>query len=379
MNKSNSYYKNLTILFIVTVGLISILTLLLPNKDFSESENRVLSKCPKFTFERLIDGRYTKKYEKYKIDQFIGRDFFMSVKASSDLLIGKKDNNSVFLSDDGYLIENFMPMSDEKINDTLDSINEFSKKYNKSNTYVGIVPTAISIYEDKLPSFSPIQKQNAYLDKFYENLTPKIKTLDISSALYKAKDEYLYYKTDHHWTTLAASKAYEVAKKEMKLENVNSKFEPITVSTDFNGTLTSKSGFSTSNDSIDIYLNVNPNLKISVAYPEASKKSPSLYDTSKLEIKDKYAIFLSGNHPIINIRTNAKTTDSIIVFKDSYANCFIPFLMEHYSKITVIDPRYYYDDLYKLMDENQYDDILFLYNANTFFSDMSLAPVLRNE
>ncbi|MGL5576229.1 MAG: DHHW family protein [Sarcina sp.] len=377
MNKQK-YYKILTILFIGIIGFFSILTILLPDKTFSESENRVLSKRPKFTFEKLLDNRYTKKYEKYKTDQFIGRDFFMNIKASSDLLLGKKDNNSVFLSDDGYLIENFTPMSDKKINDTLLAINDFAKKYNKSNTYVGIVPTAVSIHEDKLPNFSPVQKQDTYLREFYKNLIPEIKTLDITSALSKSADEYLYYKTDHHWTTLAASKAYEIAKKEMKLDNVNSKFKPLTVSTNFNGTLTAKSGFSTSNDSIDAYLNINKNLKISVSYPKVGKKSPSLYDTSKLETKDKYAMFLSGNHPIIDIRTNAKTTNTLIIFKDSYANCFIPFLTEHYSKITVIDPRYYYDDLYKLMDENQYNDILFLYNANTFFSDSSLIPVLQN-
>ncbi|MGL4654919.1 MAG: DHHW family protein [Sarcina sp.] len=380
MKNKNSYYKNLTIIFITVIGLIALLTILLPDKDFSESENRILAKRPKFTFERLVDGRFTKKYEKYKTDQFLGRDFFMNIKASSDLLLGKKDNNLVFLADDNHLIETFTPMTSEKISDTFTSINDFAKKYENSNIYVGIVPTAISIYEDKLPHFSPVENQLSYISSFYENLKPTIKTLNFYTPLTASKDDYLYYKTDHHWTSLAASKAYEVAKKDMKLDNIDSTFTPTTVSTDFNGTLTSKSGFSVSNnDSIDVYLNNNPDLKVSVTYPQEGKKSPSLYDTSKLETKDKYAMFLSGNHPIIDIRTNAKTTNTIIIFKDSYANCFIPFLIEHYSKITVIDPRYYYDDLYKLMDENKYDDILFLYNANTFFSDTSLAPVLRNE
>ena len=379
MKPENNYYKNLTIIFTSIIGIVFFLTIFIPDKNFSESENRVLAKSPKFSFERLIDGRYTKKYEKYKTDQFIGRDFFMNTKASSDLLLGKKDNNSVFLSDDGHLIENFLPISDDKIKDNLNSINNFAKKYNNSKTYIGIVPTAISIYEDKLPSFSPIKNQIGYISRFYENLSSTITTLDINSELKKSSNEYLYYKTDHHWTSLAANKAYNVAKDKMKLNNIESKFEQLTVSNDFNGTLTSKSGFSTSNDNIDVYLNTNPNLKVIVTYPEAGKKSSSLYDTSKLKTKDKYSMFLSGNHPITDIRTTAETTNSIIIFKDSYANCFIPFLTEHYSKITVIDPRYYYDDLYKLMEENKFDDILFLYNANTFFSDTSLAPVLQNQ
>ena len=379
MKPENNYYKNLAIIFVSMISIVFFLSIFMPDKNFSESENRLLAKNPKFSFERLIDGRYTKKYEKYKTDQFIGRDFFMNIKATSDLLLGKKDNNSVFLCDDGYLIENFLPMSDDKIKENFDSINNFAEKYNNSKTYVAIVPTAISIYEDKLPSFAPVKNQVEYIDSFYKNLSSTITTLDINSELRKSIDDDLYYKTDHHWTSLAASKAYNLVKDKMNLNNVESEFEPITVSNDFNGTLTSKSGFSTSNDNIDVYLNTNPNLKVIVTYPESGKKSSSLYDTSKLETKDKYAMFLSGNHPIIDIKTTAKTPNSIIIFKDSYANCFVPFLTEHYSKITIIDPRYYYDDLYKLMEENKFDDILFLYNANTFFSDRSLSPVLKNE
>ncbi|MGL4762865.1 MAG: DHHW family protein [Sarcina sp.] len=380
MKNKNSYYKTLAILFIAVIGLVTILNILLPDKDFSESENRVLSKNPKFSLERLVDGRYTKKYEKYKTDQFIGRDTFMGVKSFSDLLLGKKDNKSVFLADDGYLIEDFTPMSNEKIEDNLKSINDFTKKYKDVNSYVAIVPTAISIYDDKLPSFSPVENQNTYIGKFYSELDTDIKTINLYDILYENKDKHLYYKTDHHWTTLSANLAYGVIKKEMALDNTESTFTPKTVSNEFKGTLSSKSGFrGNSNDSIDIYLNNNPDAKVIVEYPESQKRTTSLYDTSKLATKDKYAMFLSGNHPIINIKTTAKTTDSLVIFKDSYANCFIPFLTEHYSKITVIDPRYYYDDLYKLMDENQFDDMLFLYNANTFFTDSSIAPVLRNE
>ena len=378
MQNKNSYYKILTIIFIAAIGGVTVLNTLSPVKDFSESENRVLSKSPKFTFERLVDGRYTKKYEKYKTDQFIGRDFFMAIKSCSDLMLGKKNNNSVYLADDGYLIEDFSPISDEKIKANLTSINNFAKKYKDSKTTFAIVPTAISIFDEKLPSFSPVKNQNTYIKSFYDNLDPNINSVDLYNTLYNSRDEYLYYKTDHHWTSLAASKAYETIKKEMQLDNVESTFTAKTIATDFNGTLASKSGFrGNSTDSIDVYLNNNKDLK--VLYSNSTDKMPTLYDTSKLEGKDKYALFLSGNHPEITIKTTARTTDSIIVFKDSYANCFIPFLAEHYSKITVIDPRYYYDDLYKLMEENQYDDILFLYNANTFFSDTSIEPVLKNE
>lgn len=109
------------------------------------------------------------------------------------------------------------------------------------------------------------------------------------------------------------------------------------------------------------------------------KKTATLYDTSKLKGKDKYALFLGGNYPILDIKTTADSTDRLLIIKDSYANSLIPFLIPYYREIVVVDPRYYYDDIEKVMKKDNITSVLFLYNGNTFVKDNSISGVLQND
>lgn len=373
------YNKILTIIFILIILLISISSIIIPTKDFSEKENRVLAKKPSFSVDRILDGRYSKKFEKYKTDQIIGRNFFTTVKSTIDITFGKKFNNNIFYSDDGYLIEDFTPMEKTKIENNLNAINKFSEKYSTINSYITIVPTSISILDTELPLFVDTNKQITYIDNFYQNIT-MAKTISLEQTLKTHKDDYIFYKTDHHWTTLGAHLGYKDIKKEMNLKDSQVDYNTMTVSNKFNGALSSKSAFRTSaTDTVDIYIPQSTNVKVSVNYLDSKKKSTSLYEIEKLDTKDKYGVFLGGNHPIIEIKSTAKTTNSLLLFKDSYANSLVPFLTEHYSKIVIIDPRYYYDDIDVLISENNFTDLLYLYNANTFFSDESLSLVLNNK
>lgn len=377
---NHSYYKKLAIFFISILILVFGVNIISKDNKFSETENRVLQEMPKFTLDRLLDGRFFKKFDKYKSDQFTNRDFFIKVKALTDLSIGKREINDVYFCDDEYLIENFSPMSNDLINKNIKSINDFSNKFKDSNIFLSVVPTSISILEDKLPSFANNVSQTDYISNFYNNLNSEVKSIDVYKILNSLKNDYIYYKTDHHYTTFAAHEIYNNLKEPMNLTPSNITFTPYTVSDNFNGTLSSKSGFNpNTNDSIDIYLPKNSDIKTSVSYIESQKKSTSLYNLDKLSTKDKYAVFLDGNHPIIDINTSVKNDKKLLILKDSYANALIPFLVHHYSKITVVDPRYYYGDFYSLMEENKFDDILIYYNANTFFSDDSLSLILNNE
>ena len=193
------------------------------------------------------------------------------------------------------------------------------------------------------------------------------------------RDEEIYYHTDHHWTTKGAYYAFQDAKKQLGIaEKEEVKMKAYGVSNDFNGTLAAKSGYQTGyKEPIFIYLPEGDNApQIVVNYVEEQKKSASMYDSSKLEERDQYAVFFGGNHPLIDIRTTCAQDDRLLIFKDSYANCFIPFLAPYYREIVVVDPRYYSGNLETLMEEKQVDSVLFLYNANTFFEDRMLSGVL---
>lgn len=375
----NKYFKILTLLFLVfTVGMV-ILNAITKDKEFSQSENRMLAKKPKFTIERLLEGRFSTKYEKYKVDQFIGRDFFINVKSHIDKMLGKNENNGVYICDDGYLIEDFKRPDEKYLNENIKAINAFSKKYKEINQYMLIAPNAISILNDKLPKFAPVVNQKKYLADLNKSLNDKINFVDAYKALSDHKDEYIYYKTDHHWTTLGAYYGFLESAKSMKLDTRGNNYNIEPVTNDFHGTLYSKSGFaSKDSDTVNVYLPKDKEDEVVVNYVEEKKKSPSIYDSKKLQNKDKYEVFLGGNHPLVKINTTSKSEKKLLLIKDSYANSFVQFLTPYFSKIVMVDPRYFYEDIEQLINKEKITDMLYLYNANTFFSDTSLSAVLNN-
>ena len=374
------YYSIMTLVFLVI--LIVIVTLNTTKKDikFSESENRILAQKPKFSIERLLEGRYTKKYEKYKVDQFVDRDGWMKLKSSVDLALGKNESNGIYKGSDDYLIESFEVPDSEIVNRNIKAINNFNEKHKDINQYMLIAPNAVSILSEKLPPYAPVVSQKLVMDNFAKTLNKGINYIDVYNTLDKHDKEYIYYKTDHHWTTLGAYYSFLEAAKAMDLEVKKDYYNVERVSNDFYGTLYSKSGYEVKTpDYIDVYLPKDENDEYVVNYVEEQKKSASFYDSEKLETKDKYGVFLGGNHPVVKIKTTSKEDRKLLIFKDSYANSFVPFLTQYFSDIIMVDPRYYYDDIEKLIEEEGISDILYLYNANTFFSDTSLELVLNNQ
>lgn len=380
IRKNKPYFKILAIIFIIFLNTFFILGIVQKDAVFSENENRVLSRVPKLTFDNISSGRFSKKFEKYCADQFPNRELFIKLKTKTDIIFGKKEENNVFIGSDGYLIEKFQNPDNEAIYQKLLAINKFTQKYSNINHYFIIVPNASDIISDKLPKNAPTIVQRPFIERFFDNLDSKINKINLYDEFYSYNEHPIFYRTDHHWTSDGAYQAFLKLASSMNL-NVNSDYyDRHLVSDSFFGTLASKVGFyDKSGDEIYVYLPKNKSEDTVVSYVEEKTKSPSLYDTTKLESKNKYELFLKGNHPLIKIKTSARNTKTILIIKDSYANCFIPFLTPFFSNIIVIDPRYYFEDLYELVEMENVTDILYLYNANTFFDDTFLADVLNNK
>ena len=374
----NIYVKLMAIMFLVTIFSFVGLNLIVKDKQFSENENRLLEQKPKFTLDRLFEGRYTKKYEKYTVDQMVGRDEFIKIKTKTDDLMGKNSENGVFKCDDGYLIESFGKPNEEYLKANIEAINKFADKHKNIKTSMLIAPTAVNILEDKLPAFAPVYNQDEYLSRLSKSIDNKIDFVNISSEMKKHKDEYIYYKTDHHWTTLGAYYAFLDFANQSGLKTQPNSYDKYRVSNDFYGTLYSKSGYKVKPDQVDIYTPKDKNDQVIVEYKEEKKKSPTIYESEALKKKDKYEVFLGGNHPVVDIKTTSESDKTLLLIKDSYANSFVQFLTPYYKEIIMVDPRYYYEDIEKLIKEKNVTDLLYLYNANTFFNDSSLAPVLNN-
>lgn len=248
---------------------------------------------------------------------------------------------------------------------------------------MALVPNAANILSDELPAFAVTENQTEQFKEIKKGLGDSITWVDIQKALQKQQDKSIYYHTDHHWTTLGAYYAYEAIAKSMKLDMSKvPELKPYAVTGDFNGTLAATSGYEGGfREPIYIYSaeKIKDNPQVVVNYVEEQKKTATLYDSSKLKERDKYAVFLGGNYPMIDIRTTADSTDRLLLMKDSYANCLIPFLIPHYREIIVIDPRYYAGNIHRVMKENKVDSVLFLYNGNTFVEDNSISGVLADD
>ena len=164
----------------------------------------------------------------------------------------------------------------------------------------------------------------------------------------------------------------------MKLSD-NVSYKRYVVKNDFRGTLASKSGFvNGKNDSITIYMpNKDKDYRNSVIYySDTKKKTTEFYQLNNLETKDAYTVFGGSNHPMYTIKTPSKSSEKLLLIKDSYANSMIPFLSQNFREIVVVDPRYFFDNIDDIIEAEEITQVLFLYNANTFFEDNSLEMML---
>ena len=352
------------------------LNILLPDKKFSAEENRLLQTMPKLSISSIFSGRFETKAESYAADQFMLRNMFIKIKSSFDTSLGSTESNNVFMCKDNYLMENISKADAKKMENNYNSLAKLKQLYPNINMDFMLVPNAANIMSDKLPLFAVTEDQNKQMDDFFKKIQSiGINPVDVRATFKKNKEKIeLYYHTDHHWTTDGAYLAYQDFAKKNKL-NSNIKYDALAVKNDFRGTLASKSGFTNGlNDMIKIYLpKEGQNYKNSVIfYSDTKEKTTEFYKLNNLKKKDTYTVFGGSNHPIYSIKTPVSSQRKLLLIKDSYANSFIPFLSQDYREIIVIDPRYFFDDISEIIKANGITDILFLYNANTFFNDNSL-------
>lgn len=364
-------------LFLIAVLLlVTVVNILTPERTFSENENRILASRPVFSTEGLLDGSFMDDVESWQADQFFARDKWIALKLKTDTFLGKKESNGVYLGADNYLIAAPEAPNETSVQRNLAAIAAFAQAYNTLNIQMMIVPNAASVMELWLPANAPVRDQQADLAALREQLPPSVGFIDVTDALKTHASEGVFYRTDHHWTSLGAYYAFQTAAPALGITERKS-YVPHVVSTTFEGTLASQSGSHKVTDVIEVYEPVDPGSEFVVTYDATLEKSRSLFVSECLNEKDQYTVFFGGNHPRITIRTTANNGRVLLIFKDSYANCFVQFLTPYYETILLIDPRYYYDDAGALMADEGVTDVLFLYNLDTYLSDTSLADTLN--
>lgn len=371
-------------LFCLIIFGVSGLHFLTGDIKFSESENRVLAQMPKLSVSSVIDGSFMKGFEDYLTDQFPFRDSMISLKTLADRIVGKNEENGVYIGKNGYLFDSQTPMDKKQIKAVSDAVINFRQKHKDINTAFVLVPNSTYVYSQYLPEFLELDNQRKLISYVHRQINDESILWSAAAKLLKenASDTQLYYKTDHHWTTRGAyilfkdiALAWGLEKDEKALDERFSFYE---VSETFEGTLASTSGVHDSKDKIEICVPDKSEGTYVVNFESSGENTASLFFKDKLNSKNQYEVFLGGNYDKVIITTVSSSDRSLLLIKDSYANCMIPMLTPYFSKIVVVDPRYITDSLESIVKENDFSHMMYLYNANTLFEDTSLVSCLES-
>ena len=378
MNQLKKILKYPVVLaFFLFIFLFTAVDLVKPDREYSEFENKYLTQRPEFTLASFLNNEWTSKYETYLNDQFVLRDDWITLKSICESMLLKIENNGIAYGADDYLFEKFTTLAG-------DSLAQFERNVGYEKTFIDtygetvpitftIIPNAYMILPEKLPEGLTQVDQAAYTAPIYEAVGDKAQVVDFTGALTAHKDDYIFYRTDHHWTTLGAYYAYAAYAESLGMEPVAlDSLSGIEVP-DFYGTYFSKAKkFDAVADTITYYPIADAGVIID------GQEADGYYDLSKFEVRDKYAAFLRGNNGYTVIKSGVREVpegqepSKILVIKDSYANSFVPFLLYNFDEVHVAALRYSAVSMKELLSTENFDQVLLMYNFMNLVTDTNL-------
>lgn len=378
MSRKQSW--NTILVFCILIFGLTAATLIAPKRQFSETENRSLAQMPQVTAKSVFSGEFESNYEDYLTDQFVLRDEWIGLKTDVERAMQKRESKDIYFADDDYLIEKHTgsftsERAEQNKNLLVQFVDRYQETFGTDHMTAMVVPNAVDILADKLPPYASPYDEELYLAEL-EQAVPQEVWFDVASVLRKHSGEELYYHTDHHWKTAAAFYVYQewADAQGFRVPSID-EYTVETATDQFEGTIQSKLGIHTVYDTIELY-HPKEDIFYTVRENNAEEVSYSLYDYTALDTKDKYAVFFGGNQAQITISTRANTGKKLLLIKDSYAHCFVPFLLGEFDEIDMLDIRYYNQKLSDLIAQGGYTDLLFLYNASGFAEDTSLLKLM---
>lgn len=365
--------KITTVLFLLLLIAGATVHWFTPDRDYSQSEKRVLEQFPEASAKAVFKGEFGKNMETYLADQFPGRDTWVSLKTVSERMLGKKESGGVYFADDDYLIEVFTAFDEDRIAANVKSLLALQDMADEMHVpmLTMLVPTAPEILSEKLPKYAPNADQGAVI-AFAEGKGLKI--CDVTDALSEHKKEYIFYRTDHHWTSRGAYYAY-AAWKQKKGETAEplAAFTEQSLSSRFQGTTYAKVNDPTAAyDTILAYYKSENHV---VSYNSGAYVTDSIYERKYLEGADQYGVFFNSNQPTTVVSGDG--TGKLLIIKDSYANCFAQFVIDGYEETHMIDLRFFKGTLREYIETNGIIEILVLYNIPNFAADESLPRLVK--
>ena len=370
------HYPVLILFSVFFVGMF-LLDCVTPDRTVSELENTTLTQRPKVTAQILSSAglnRFFDDYTQYTKDQIPGRDAWISLQSFVETaLLQKTQSGGILLGDKGQMFDRtygLVSSEERTLPRNIAAVASLAARC-PGKVYVMVAPAASSIYPERVPAHAPLLQEESYLGQIQAAVEQAGGVyLPLEDALSAHKDEYIYYRTDHHWTTQGAYYAYSELCSALGLEPFDRAAHTAVDVPDFYGTFYSRARtWNAQPDTLTYYDLDNPLTIYTVTGPgmPTEGQTTGLYDLDKLDVYDKYAAFLHGNNGLSRVEGDGE--GRILVIKDSYANSFVPFLTANYAQIDVVDLRNYNYGLDTLIAENGYDQILVLYSFDSFKSD----------
>ena len=370
-------------LFCSFLAIFSALFLFMPDKIFSEQENRDLQQFPGLTAESFFSGEFASEMNVYFADQFPLRNLFVKLKGGLEIALLKEENNGVLYKNDQLAVKDFKVYQSlgktqttdriypELIQAQLSSVNKLSQKLDIPVVTV-IPPRTIDITDGDFYYDRP--DGDTAFDVMKETLLPESGYVDALSLLRSKHEngEYVYYRTDHHWTTLGAYYVYCEIMAELGCEDKIipiDEFEIEQISS-YSGTTAAKGSFPFyEKDILEIWKTDSRDFEVIID----GERQESFYNREHLDEADKYSVFLDGTHDVTEIRKSGQDRKTLVIAKDSFANCLIPFLSEEFDIVALnlnsISSVSVYAERYEA------DALLIVYNLENIITTTSLSKI----
>ena len=360
--------KFLSVFFCLLLAVGTISGIVVPDKYYSETEKRTLAQKDSISLHDFKSGKMGTEVETYLSDQFPLRNGWISLKTLTERFCGKTEISGVYFGKDGYLIDNFTTYDKEQFSKNVAALKTLSEKMKKAGVPMQtmLVPTAAQILSNKLPYCAPNPDQKALLDYAKAQGLDTVNVFDVLSA---HRDEYIYYKTDHHFTSLGAYYCYAAwLQAQGKTAEPLSAWQSQTLCDNFRGTTYNKVNYPfAKSDTITAYYKT---LKHTVNYNNGNYVTDSIYERKYLSGKDQYAVFLNSNQSTTVVSGGGK--GKLLIIKDSYANSFAQFVVDDYAETHLIDLRFFKNSVSDYVKENGITQVLVLYNIPNFASDKNV-------
>ena len=370
---------------------ITIMMFIIPDKEFSEQENRYLQQYPaassKFEgslteriqagkfLDRLIDGKFTAEISDYFADQFPMRNVFVGIKGLTEIAMLKQENNNIVAGSDGYIIKRDDYPDYEAVDNNLDAILSFSQALEALDIPYTIAMAGRPV--DTLQRYLPAAFPRFHTDDLWEHFNARIMSddyiqyVDLLTPLRQkidSEDEQIYYRTDHHWTTYGAWLGYTEIMKAIGTEPLPlDAFDIEEASSEFYGTTWSSAGMKWIKPDSMYYFRFDfDDTDYTTTIEDTGVSFNGFYDRSYLDRKDKYSSFIGGNNACVTIEktkntenTTVEERETMLLIKDSFAHSIAPFLAYHYD-LVILDLRYFKTPVIDFVQQRGVDRVLIM-------------------